>query len=387
MSRLKLALLTVASAATIALACYEDDSSGPVGTGTKPMARVLLTDGPFPYDTVDRVDIYIVSIAASTEMDTSDTGELPWVTITEPRRRVNLLELQQGTTTLLGEGELPADEYRAVRMVIDTDSSSITMMGGVTATVHWGSAGEQALHAFVEDPVSVPAEGAEIVIDFDVGRSFDHVNSEFTFIPWIRAVNKAATGSIAGTIETDGDSTPLPTGPMKGARVSAWGNSQGNWQIRSTAPTDADGHYRLAYLRPGTYIVQVDPPATGAGPNFGSNLDSNVVVSVGAETPHSVTLRPLAGSGSLTILGASSMLANRTNRLEAIVISGQQQHPDTAVAWQNLDPAVLDLVTYEDSTRIARVTSKIVGTGRIVATSGSLADTLVIQVAPDSSSN
>ncbi len=79
------------------------------------------------------------------------------------------------------------------------------------------------------------------------------------------------------------------------------------------------------------------------------------------------------------------MLVNHTNRLEAFVVTAQhQQDPSAAVAWQNLDTAVLGLVTYVDSTHVSRVTSKAVGTGRIVAASGGLADTLVIHVAPDS---
>ncbi len=79
------------------------------------------------------------------------------------------------------------------------------------------------------------------------------------------------------------------------------------------------------------------------------------------------------------------MLANHTNRLEATVVNAQHQQDTLAsVVWQNLDAAVLGLVTYVDTARVARVTSKAVGTGRIVAWSGSLADTLVIHVVPDS---
>jgi hypothetical protein len=79
------------------------------------------------------------------------------------------------------------------------------------------------------------------------------------------------------------------------------------------------------------------------------------------------------------------MMLNSTNRLEAFVINAQHQQDSSAtVVWQNLDTAVLGLVTYVDSVRVSRVTSKAVGTGRIVATSGALADTLVIHVAPDS---
>ncbi len=79
------------------------------------------------------------------------------------------------------------------------------------------------------------------------------------------------------------------------------------------------------------------------------------------------------------------MLANHTNRLEAFVITPQhQQDTNAAVVWQSLDTTVLGLVTYVDSTHVSRVTSKAVGTGRIVAASGGLADTLVIHVVPDS---
>jgi len=110
-----------------------------------------------------------------------------------------------------------------------------------------------------------------------------------------------------------------------------------------------------------------------------------VAVNKGFETTHSVTLS--AFTGALLIQGASSMPQNRTNRLEAFVVNAQHQQDTTAVvAWQSLDTTVLGLTTYQDSTRIARVTSKIVGTGRIVATSGSLVDTLVIHVAVDTSS-
>lgn len=377
MSR-RIALSALAVAFLLGGACYKDDSSGP-GT-RKPMAKVLLTDAPFPFDTVQSVDVYVVSIAASTQPDTGSSADsMQWVTITEPHRRINLLTLQQGATALLGEGELPADQYRAVRLIIDTDSSEIRFADGSAALVHWGGAGRQSIHAFVEAAVAVPEEGAEIVIDFDVGRSFhynDFGDGGFNFFPWIRAVNKAATGSIAGTVRSDTASGSA--GPIAHATVSAWGGGPSNWYIYSTGTTDAAGHYRLAYLLPGTYIVGVDPPSASA---FGSALDSNVVVARGVETQHSVTLS--AFRGGVFIVGASSMLAGRTNQLEAIVVTPQHQQDTTAaVVWQNLDTAVLGL---RDSLRFAYVTSKIVGTGRIVATSGALADTLVIRVAVDTS--
>ena len=80
------------------------------------------------------------------------------------------------------------------------------------------------------------------------------------------------------------------------------------------------------------------------------------------------------------------MLTNHTNRIEAFVVNAQHQQDTAAVvAWQNLDTTILGLATYADTTHVARVTSKSVGAGRIVATSGAFADTLTIHVAADSS--
>lgn len=372
-------LVVAALAAAALTGCYKDDSGGP--QNRKPMATVLLTDAPFPFDTVQSVDVYVISISASTQPDTGSSADsMSWVTITEPHQRINLLTLQQGALAELGTGEVDAAQYRAIRVIIDGDSSEIRFADGTPALVHWGGTGRQAIHAFVEAAVDVPAgEGeTEIVIDFDVGRSFhynDLGDGGFNFLPWIRAVNRAATGSIAGIVRAD----PADGGNVIAhATVSAWGGGPGNWNIYSTGTTDASGHYRLAYLLPGTYIVGVDPPS---GSTLGASLDSNVAVARGVETQHAVTLSQF--TGSLFIFGASSMIVGDTNQLEAIVVDAQHQQDTTAVVtWQNLNSAVLGLAP---NGRFALVNSKIVGTGRIVATSGLLTDTLVIVVAPDSS--
>src|SRR5262245_7207527 len=336
MPRLFIALLAVA---TITVACYQDDN--PANVQMSPRTNVLLTDAPFPFDTVQSVNVYIISVAVSMDADTGgNANNVNWVTVAAPHRQINLLELQQGDTALLGGQEIPAGQYRAVRVILNTDSSAgIRFKDGSQAVVHWNGAGEQAIHAFVEAPFAVPDSGTDIVIDFDVGRSFhydDLGDGAFNFFPWIRAVNRAATGSIAGTVmrDTSGGGT---AGPLKNATVSAWGRGPSTWYIFSTGVTDAAGHYRLAYLLPGTYIVGVDPPSSS---DLGAALDSNVAVTQGLETTHNVTLS--AFHGSILINGASSMPGNRRNGLEAFVVTAQhQQAPNGVVAWQSLDTAVL----------------------------------------------
>ena len=120
MSRLLLALLAVG---TMTVACYQDDSTG---TNGRPMTNVLLTDAPFPFDTVQSVNVYVISVSVSTQADTGGSADsMSWVTVTEPHRQINLLALQQGDTALLGGGEIPAGQYRAVRLILDGDRKSV----------------------------------------------------------------------------------------------------------------------------------------------------------------------------------------------------------------------------------------------------------------------
>ena len=378
MSRLNLALLATL---VLAVSCYKDDASGP--SRGKPVTKVLITDDPFPFDSVQNVWVYIVSIDASTQADTGNNADnMTWVNVAAPHRQVDLLTLQQGLTDSLGAAEITADQYKAIRVVIETDSSDgIRWKNGAMATVHWYGPSHQTINTFVQADIDVPDTGAVIVLDFDVGRSFPYNqlgDGAFDFFPAIRAVNRAATGDITGLVMRD---TSSGGGPVADATVSAWGGGPNNWFILSTGKTSASGHYKLAYLLPGNYIVGVEPPSSMS--NLASSLDSSVVVNQGQETPHNVTLS--AFHGDVFILGAGSMLQNRTNQLEAIVVNAQhQQDPSAVVDWQNLDTAILTLAV--DSNRYARVTSKAIGTGRIMASSGLFADTLVIHVAADTSS-
>lgn len=382
MSRLNHVVLAAVTAVMLIAGCYQDEATNSIPNNRR-ATRVLITDAPFPFDTVESVDIYFISISASTEPDTgSNANNMQWVPIVEPHRQINLLSLQRGDTALLGEKEIPADQYKAIRVIIDVDSSAIRFKDGSQAVVRWGGSSRPALHTFVEAAVDVPSEGADIVLDFDVGRTFaynEQGDGAFDFVPWIRAVNVAATGSISGTVSSD--TSGGTAGPIANATVSARAGGPGNWYVYSTGTTDAAGHYKLAYLFPGRYIVGVDPPASRS--NLDASLDSNVVVDQGADTRHDVVLSVFRGA--IYIFGASSMLVNRTNRLEAFVVNAQhQQDPAAPVTWQNLDPNILGLATYVDSTHIARVTSNALGTGRIVASSGALVDTLRIVVVPDS---
>jgi len=371
-----------AVAAVLFAGCYQDDASVTAALAVRPQITVRLTDAPFPYDSLHSVTIYVVRIEASTAQDTSGGGQ--WVVITEPRKAFDLLALQQGTTALLGAGEMPAGQYHAVRMTLDTSQSSITWNDAAQhpAPVNWH--GLSTIYAFVEYPVNVPTQGADIVLDFDVGQSFlfnYYGTNEFDFTPHLRAINSAAAGAIAGVVTQGANGT---TQPVSNAQVSVYGTYPSRADItylEATGRSGGDGRYKVAFLPPGSYVVRIEEPFL---PNLDSVTTSGVEVTAGTTTPLSVLL-PNAGSGGgayVRISGPTSVGVGGTITLFAAVgdASGNPvQNP--SVTWTSSPADTASVTGFGDS---ARVTGRMEGVATITATSAGLSDMHRVQITASS---
>jgi hypothetical protein len=261
MRRPKLAL---GLAAALLLPSCNTSETGPQSPSDH-TTSVFLTDAPFPFDGISRVDIYIESIAMAISADTSDQGP-PWVTVAMPNRVFNLLDLQNGATALLGGAVVPEGRYQAVRLIFDPARSSLTDNAGhVIGTaptagapgIDWQAKGEHpSLFALVEEPMAVDQNGTDIVIDFDVGRSFLYDgNGGFTFIPWLRAITRSGSGNITGVVRgATGD-------PIANAAVSihvALDSGTTLGPVLATARAGSDGRFTASFLRPGRYQVQAE---------------------------------------------------------------------------------------------------------------------------------
>jgi len=292
-------------------ACARDAQQPPAQTGS---SRVLLTDGPFPFDRLARVDLYIVNVSASLTADTA-AGAGGFVTLVTPNRRFDVLSLQNGATAELGSLDLPTGAITAVRMVIDTDSSSITLKDGRVLTgandgIHWqSSAGRPVLNALIHEQIAVPDTGAVIVIDYDLGAAFtspqiqDSVSadSSFTFMPQFRAVDATRTGTITGVVRAH----TAGGAPVGDASVQLYlgypGTPENTWPGMATGKTDATGTFRISYVTRSawwagmtawagaTYIVAVDAPS-GAG--LGRAVVPNLTVEAGRETSAGTIVLP-----------------------------------------------------------------------------------------------
>jgi uncharacterized protein DUF4382 len=366
--------------------CYQDDTLHPAAIAP---TKVFLTDDPFPFDTVGSVNIYVTRIEASTSLDTTNQTQ-SWVTIATPDKSFDLLTLQQGDTAFVGQGTIDAGHYVAIRMTIDVDKSSVKYVSGADAVVHWPSpgSGELALYALVEAPLAVSAAGSKIVIVFDVGRSFIYNltgNQDFVMLPILRAVNSAATGSIGGFV-TAPDIEGNPT-PIKNADITVYGGdpsrSSLTWYVEATGRTSAEGHYTVAYLPAGTWIVRVEQPRL---PGLDPVTTPNVVVAAGATTGLSVFL-PRAGAGGayLRIAGPDTVGVGGTIGLAAAV--GDSNGIPVAypsVTWLSRDTSIAlvlqDSAYGADSLAFVKVLGRSAGSTLIVATSGALQDSVSIQV-------
>jgi len=359
--------------------CYQDDATVTSPQALRPRITVRLTDAPFPYDSLHGVTIYVVRIEASTAQDSSG-GDL-WAVITEPRKSFDLLALQQGTTALLGEGEMPAGRYHRVRMTIDTSLSSITWNDAAQTPAHVNWYGRSSIYASVEYPVDVPTEGADIVLDFDVGRSFlynfSSNNNAFDFNPILRAINSAAVGAIAGTVTQDSGGT---TSPVPNAQVSVYTDSIG-YNLEATGRSDQAGHFKVGFLPPGSYLVKIEEPFI---PSLELVATPNVQVTAGGTATVSVTL-PQAGAGHayIHISGPTQVgVGGGINLFAAVGDASGNPIQNASITWTSSDPTVAAIQGGNDTVTSAGVSVRGVqaGVATIHATSGSLSDSLIVHV-------
>jgi hypothetical protein len=170
------------------------------------------------------------------------------------------------------------------------------LAGGVQAQVDWQHPGEITLNALVEQAIALPDGGGNIVIDFDVGRSFIPILTaataapSFLFIPWIRAVDQSTTGRISGVVSgpsIEGEMLPLPDVSVSVFRGDSAMPAE-TWGLAASARTDNDGRFVVPFLRAGSYIVRVDAPSYYG---FAPAIVPDVVVRVNQEHTLAIELQ------------------------------------------------------------------------------------------------
>ena len=279
--------LTALSVAALAFAGCAESSGPSMGT-----LSVRLTDAPFPFSEVARVDVFVVRVDArnseSTEAEAEDENNHGgWTTIATPNVSINLLDLAGGVTTNLGAATLSTGRYNGFRLILDTDRSTITLKNGSTPPIHFPSAGQSGIKVKLDKPIELTEDGSVMTLDFDVGKSFvmrgNTVDKGFNFKPVIRAVAQDITGSVIGSVRANSTTGPGVAGAsLEVLTAGSLLTDNDPSHIVATSATDANGDFRIAFLLPGSYVLRATPPAaSGLKPAL---LPGALTVTSGAET-------------------------------------------------------------------------------------------------------
>jgi hypothetical protein len=235
----------LACALALGLGACGSDDTGPV--------RIQLADAPFPFEMLDSAAVAIRGVEVHVTATSGDGSG--WHTVSSEDDTVNLLDLQNGVTLLLGETEVPVGLITQIRLLVE--DAWVVLDDGREFDLRIPSGEQSGIKIHVQPPIEVRGELADVLLDFDVSRSFHPIPAsavqsseitEFVFRPSIRAANLSETGSVAGTVLDDmGTSDPDDDVPIEGATVTAF---RGDDELTATA-TESDGHFVLLGLPAG----------------------------------------------------------------------------------------------------------------------------------------
>lgn len=284
-------LIAAIGVSVLGLAACSDSS----GTNTG-LLTVRLTDAPFPFSDIARVDVFVSRVDARTTEPTDaeaadETDQAEWTTVASPGTLVNLLDLADGKTFNLGATTLATGTYNGFRVIIDPTKSSMTLADGTHPDIKFPSAAQSGIKVQLDKPIQLTENGSVMTLDFDVGRSFvmrgNDARNGFIFKPVVRAVAQDITGSFSGSVHANSATGPAVQGAtVEVLTAGSLINDADPTHIVRTTSTDANGNYRIAFLLPGTYVVRATPPTTsGFKPAL---LSGGLTITTGTETQNQI---------------------------------------------------------------------------------------------------
>jgi hypothetical protein len=190
----------------------------------------------------DEVNIQVDSVQAHINSSDSLHG---WYTLNRTPATYDLLKLVNGADTVIGRAELPTGKYSQIRLYIGSGSNVVVDAVQYPLEIPSGiqSGLKLNIHATIQPNVTYT-----LMLDFDAAQSIVVTGSHsYKLKPVIRTVASVTIGNMIGTVH------PVSTNP------TIWAYSQSD---TLTTATGTSGGFKLAYLLPATYTVQIIPSDT-----------------------------------------------------------------------------------------------------------------------------
>lgn len=273
-------ILLVGLLALASAGCHgHKNSSGP-STPTQGELAVLLTDAPFPHDSLQAVRVRLDRIAIG-------AGEAAPIVLYEGEAlEFELTSLRNGVIVDLVRQSLPVGHYNRLHLhVLDAE---LSLSDG---RQFLSSAGSLLLPEAGPDGLTIALDGdlhiqggkwSRLLLDIDLTRSFLPVDGEiadataFSFEPVFYAVMPGQSAEVRGVIaDYDEEGIPHPVGSAS-VYFLPLGSSDLAQAVASTC-TDPDGGYCQLGLPPNAYTVvatkgalqkSAETPLVGAGNSY-----------------------------------------------------------------------------------------------------------------------
>jgi len=136
--------------------------------------KILLTDNPVDYESVN-VEIKGIQV----KINKDDAG---WISIASKDTTVNLLDFQNGITTVLAEDNVPEGVLKEVRFILGTDNTVV--INGVTHEMQTPSAEDSGLKIKIDKKLNETLN--TFTLDFDAALSVKEENGSYKLMPVIK---------------------------------------------------------------------------------------------------------------------------------------------------------------------------------------------------------
>ena len=283
----------VALASSLLLAACGGGGGNDTAAVSEGTVRMALTDAPscgfdHVYVTVEKVRMHKSDDAGDSQ------GGWEEIVLASPKR-LDLLELTNGTLEELGQTDVPSGTYNQIRLVLAANTganplaNSVQPTGGAEVPLHTPSAQQSGLK--LKAKFEVEGDGlADLVLDFDACRSIVTAGASggYNLKPVLSLAKRVQTG-IQGYVST--------TMTLNGTTVSA---QQNGVVVRSTVP-DTTGKFVLPFLAAGNYdvVITSEGRATAVLTSVPVTTTTTIVNGTGtAFLSPSATMREITGTAS-----------------------------------------------------------------------------------------
>jgi hypothetical protein len=148
------------------LSCSKNNKTVPV--------QLLLTDNPAAYDSVN---VHIKGIKVKIDKDTTS-----WITINAKDTVVNLLDLQNGTTMLMAQDNIPEGILKEVRFILGSDNYVVE--SGMRHPLEAPSAEDSGLKIKIDKHLQETLN--TFTLDFDASLSIKEESGGYKLMPVIK---------------------------------------------------------------------------------------------------------------------------------------------------------------------------------------------------------